>query len=449
MKCSYCDKPAIAKCTCSKPYMCQSHFGEHFFTLGNHPFEKAKVFENKKLNQIRNLAIKRINEIKRAKRKFVLATNTLIKTLETALKAAIGRLDDAGIVYHNLLGKVAFFETDNPKIEELEKMEISVQNVEIDNIRKEIELVFIQDSLGQKKNKPGKEFERVSGLPIAGIDFSTLSFQAMVYASVANKNFNVNICHYKCSVEGEIALKIYEIKNPSYDKNKIKNEVDILETLSAKSAQSTCFLKFYGSHWEEDKIYIAMEYFKDTLMTKISEMRYNKQRFTEAHMINYARELISAHILMKKLGIYHQDIKPDNILVTPNNLLKIIDFSVSVSKTLAATGLHFIQGTQGYMAPELQAHALFENRTKIIYSRPKADVFSLGLVLLQMFTLEELHALNTRENNHLLMKKIEKLPFTWFQTLLKNMLQVDYKIRVSFKTALNFIPGYVLTRVYD
>ena len=303
----------------------------------------------------------------------------------------------------------------------------------------------------QKPDEHEKDFERDPNLPYTGIDFSTLLYKATVYASVSNPNFNINIHHYSCSVKGEVGLKLYEIKNPNYDKNKIKNEVDILETLSAKSAQSTCFIKCYGSHWEQDKIYIAMEYFKDTLMAKISEMRNNKQIFTEAHMIYYARELISAHALMEQLGIYHQDIKPQNILFTPNNLLKIIDFSVSVSKsydevTLAATGLHFIQGTQGYMAPELQAHALTENRTKIIYSRPKADVFSLGLVLLQMFTLEELHTLNMKENNHLLMNKIEKLPFTWFQTLLKNMLQVDYKIRVSFKSALNFIPGRATTQ---
>ena len=64
--------------------------------------------------------------------------------------------------------------------------------------------------------------------------------------------------------------------------------------------------------------------------------------------------------------------------------------------TLSATGLHFIQGTQWYMVPELQAHALTENGTQIKYRRGKADVFSLELALLQMFNLEELHTLNMR-----------------------------------------------------
>ena len=67
MKCSFCDQPALFKCSCSEPYICQSHFEQHFFDLGNHPFERAKIFENQKISQIRKLAIKRINEIKRAK----------------------------------------------------------------------------------------------------------------------------------------------------------------------------------------------------------------------------------------------------------------------------------------------------------------------------------------------------------------------------------------------
>ena len=147
MKCSYCDQPALAKCTCSEPYMCRFHFGQHLLDLGNHPFEKVKKFGDQKLKQIRNLATKRIIEIKRVKISLILATKRLIRTLQTALTVAIKRLDDVGIVYHNLLGKVAFFETDNRMVEDLETMEVSVQDIEIDNIKKKIERVFLQDLL--------------------------------------------------------------------------------------------------------------------------------------------------------------------------------------------------------------------------------------------------------------------------------------------------------------
>ena len=69
--------------------MCQFHFGPHILTLENHQFEKAKVFENQKLNQIRELGIKRIKEIERAKSSIVLATKTLIRTLKTERKKTI------------------------------------------------------------------------------------------------------------------------------------------------------------------------------------------------------------------------------------------------------------------------------------------------------------------------------------------------------------------------
>jgi len=303
-----------------------------------------------------------------------------------------------------------------------------------------------------KPEKPEKEFTRPSDLPYNPIDFTKLTFIRTIYANTNNPRFTITIHHYTHAEFGDTALKVYEIRDPSYDLNKIKNEVDILETLSAKATNDNCFIKFLGSYWEQSKVYMLMEYHEQTLMMAITNMKQNNQKFNEQHMNYYAQNLISAFTQMESMGIYHQDIKPHNILVTKDWVLKIIDFSVSISKsydetTLAATGMHFIQGTQGYMAPELQAHAMDANRVKVKYRRNKADVFSLGLVLLQMYTLEELHTFNLKENNAALMNKIEKeVPLMWLKTLLKNMLKLNYNERPSFKKAIGLVPGRATTQ---
>jgi serine/threonine protein kinase len=86
-------------------------------------------------------------------------------------------------------------------------------------------------------------------------------------------------------------------------------------------------------------------------------------------------------------GVVHGDLKPANLIVTPDDVVKIMDFGlarrISVGQRAdetvawagaAATG---ISGTPGYMAPEL---ARGEPAT------PASDVFALGLVLYEMLS---------------------------------------------------------------
>ena len=159
--------------------------------------------------------------------------------------------------------------------------------------------------------------------------------------------------------------------------------------------------------------------------------------------------MLSSFAEMESLGIYHSDIKPHNFLVDEFWNIKIIDFSISLIKnkdlTESATELHPIQGTEGYRAPEIEAiHNLKE--IKGSYKVGKADVFSLGIVFLQMMLLIPLKNYNTPERNNNLMQLIDdRIQFEWARQLFKNMLNINPSERSRFSNLINYLPLQLVT----
>jgi eukaryotic-like serine/threonine-protein kinase len=100
-------------------------------------------------------------------------------------------------------------------------------------------------------------------------------------------------------------------------------------------------------------------------------------RFAAETVRTLARAADYAH----RQGIVHCDLKPSNILITPDGVPKIADFGVA--KWLGSTDLWAqdgdIVGTPRYMAPE-QASG------EISTVGPGTDVYSLGVILYEMLT---------------------------------------------------------------
>ena len=109
---------------------------------------------------------------------------------------------------------------------------------------------------------------------------------------------------------------------------------------------------------------------KETLADRL------RRRLARPTALSYARQLIDAVAYAQSQRISHCDLKPENVILFDHDHLRVTDFGIArvALRTVAASASG--SGTVGYVAPE---QAL---------GRPsfRSDVFSLGLMLYEMFT---------------------------------------------------------------
>ncbi|GFP86066.1 cbl-interacting serine/threonine-protein kinase 7, partial [Phtheirospermum japonicum] len=131
-------------------------------------------------------------------------------------------------------------------------------------------------------------------------------------------------------------------------------------------------LKLHEVMATRSKIYLVMELAHGgELFAKLNRCR----RFSEPAARRYFQQVVSALRFCHQNGVFHRDIKPQNLLLDHNGLLKITDFGLSALSDQKRDGglIYTACGTPAYTAPEVV------NRKG--YDGEKADAWSCGVLL--------------------------------------------------------------------
>ena len=238
-------------------------------------------------------------------------------------------------------------------------------------------------------------------------------------------------------------LNLEENENDSMTKED-KEKYFISEIELLKKLNHPNIVKYYKSFREEDKLYIIMEYFDNgDLDDYIKVLKTEKNKDKKEEIWNIFYQCLSGLNYLHSSGVAHRDIKPPNIFMTKNKIIKIGDFGVSVlvqekkdmKKIRRLKGT--IVGTYEYMAPELL------NKHNKLYNE-KIDIFSMGCVFYKICCLKDYQKQDTYiENNEFKVKMISsEIPTNYdidLMNIIKLMLEVDADKRPDSKTILTKI----------
>ena len=169
-----------------------------------------------------------------------------------------------------------------------------------------------------------------------------------------------------------IAVKILR---PEFTKDATFVENFKRESQAAAGLSHPNIVGVYDVGREGNINYIVMELIEGDTLNKIIEreapMDYRK-------VIDISKQVAQALRIAHKNKIIHRDVKPHNIMITEDGVVKLADFGIAraVNDATLATGSKIV-GSVHYFSPE---------QARGNYVDERSDIYSLGIVMYEMLT---------------------------------------------------------------
>ena len=169
-----------------------------------------------------------------------------------------------------------------------------------------------------------------------------------------------------------IAVKILR---PEFTKDATFVENFKRESQAAAGLSHPNIVGVYDVGREGNINYIVMELIEGDTLNKIIE---NEAPMDYRKVIDISKQVASALRIAHKNKIIHRDVKPHNIMVTNDGVVKLADFGIAraVNDATLSTGSKIV-GSVHYFSPE---------QARGNYVDERSDIYSLGIVMYEMLT---------------------------------------------------------------
>jgi serine/threonine protein kinase len=144
----------------------------------------------------------------------------------------------------------------------------------------------------------------------------------------------------------------------------------------------------------EGEPFVVMELVDGVGLNFLVETRSDRLK---GNRTNFLTQLADALEYMHKIGFVHRDVCPRNVMVTNENVVKLIDFGLTIPNTMEFGRPGNRTGTSSYLAPEVIRRTATDHRV---------DLFALGVTAFELYTYGMPWESKTNESLQLLLSKM-------------------------------------------